>query len=45
MINARAELTIERPADEVWAYAADIGRHPQWMTVTTAEPARQTVSA
>jgi uncharacterized membrane protein len=37
MINARAELTIERPADEVWAYAADIGRLPQWMTVTTAE--------
>lgn len=37
MITARTELTIERPADEVWAYAADIGRHPEWMSVTSAE--------
>ncbi len=44
MITARAELTINRPADEVWAYAADIGRHPQWMTVTTAESLQGTGS-
>jgi uncharacterized membrane protein len=44
MINLRAELTIDRPADEVWAYAADIGRHPQWMTVTTAESLQGTGS-
>ena len=31
-----AELTIARPAHEVWAYAADIARHPDWMNVTDA---------
>ncbi|HET9520989.1 MAG TPA: SRPBCC family protein [Candidatus Limnocylindrales bacterium] len=28
--------TVARPADDVWAYAADIARHPEWMTVTDA---------
>lgn len=37
MIQARAEATIERPAEDVWAYAADIARHVDWMTVSTAE--------
>ena len=30
------EQTIARSADEVWAYAADIARHPEWMAVTDA---------
>lgn len=42
MITARSELTIDRPADEVWAYASDIARHPDWMTVTSAECLRGT---
>jgi uncharacterized protein YndB with AHSA1/START domain len=42
MITARTELTIERPADEVWSYAVDITRHPEWMNVTTAEVLRGT---
>lgn len=37
MIQAKAELTIDRPAEEVWAYAAEIRRHPEWMTVMSAE--------
>lgn len=28
--------TIGRPAAEIWAYAADIPRHTEWMTVTDA---------
>ena len=32
----QSELTIARPAHEVWAYAADITRHPDWMSVTDA---------
>ena len=35
MIRFETEQTIERPADEVWAYAADVARHPEWMGVTT----------
>jgi len=31
-----ATQTIARSADDVWAYAADIDRHPEWMTVTDA---------
>ena len=31
-----AEQTIERSAQDVWAYAADIVRHAEWMTVTDA---------
>ena len=30
------EQIIERSADDVWSYAADIGRHPEWMSVTDA---------
>jgi uncharacterized membrane protein len=30
------EQIIARSADDVWAYAADIARHPEWMTVTDA---------
>jgi uncharacterized membrane protein len=36
MIKSQTVQTIERSADEVWAYAADIVRHPEWMTVTDA---------
>ncbi|MGH2477605.1 MAG: SRPBCC family protein [Candidatus Limnocylindrales bacterium] len=36
MIEFNAEQTIDRPADEIWAYAADIGVHPQWMNVRDA---------
>jgi uncharacterized membrane protein len=31
-----SEETVARPPDDVWAYAADIARHPEWMTVTDA---------
>ena len=31
------EQTIARSAQDVWAYAADIVRHPEWMTVTDAQ--------
>ena len=31
-----AEQVIERSAQDVWAYAADIVRHAEWMTVTDA---------
>ena len=36
MIRFETEQTIARPAAEVWAYAADILRHPEWMGVTDA---------
>jgi uncharacterized protein YndB with AHSA1/START domain len=36
MIRFETERTIERSADDVWAYAADIVRHPEWMGVTDA---------
>jgi uncharacterized membrane protein len=36
MITFETEQTIDCSADEVWAYAADISRHPDWMTVTDA---------
>ena len=36
MISFATEQTIERSADDVWAYAADIVRHPEWMDVTAA---------
>ena len=31
-----SEQTIARSAEDVWAYAADILRHPEWMAVTEA---------
>jgi uncharacterized membrane protein len=36
MSKGVAEQTIARSAQEVWAYAADIVRHAEWMTVTDA---------
>ena len=36
MIRFESEQVIERSADDVWRYAADIGRHPEWMGVTDA---------
>src|SRR3972149_6894166 len=40
VITYRFEDTIERSADEVWAYAADITRHPEWMGVLDAQVIR-----
>jgi uncharacterized protein YndB with AHSA1/START domain len=37
MISTRFETTIARPPDEVWAYAADLRRHPEWMGIRDAE--------
>ena len=36
MITSQTEQTIERAAEDIWAYAADIARHPEWMGVTNA---------
>ena len=36
MSRFEAAVTIDRPAEEVWAYAADIARHPEWMSVSDA---------
>lgn len=36
MMTFQTQATIARPAGEVWAFAADILRHPQWMAVTDA---------
>jgi uncharacterized membrane protein len=36
MITSQTEQTIEHDATEIWAYAADIARHPEWMGVTDA---------
>ncbi len=35
-----SEQRIERSAQDVWVYAADIVRHPDWMTVTDARIVR-----
>jgi uncharacterized membrane protein len=40
MSKGVAEQTIARSAEDVWAYAADIGRHAEWMTVTDARVVR-----
>ena len=42
MIRTKTEQLIERPAAEIWAYAADVVRHPEWMTVTDARLMRGT---
>jgi uncharacterized membrane protein len=42
MIRSKTEQTIERPAADIWAYAADIVRHPEWMGVTDARLMRGT---
>jgi hypothetical protein len=36
MIKFEAEQTIDRSAHDIWAYAADIIRHPEWMGVIDA---------
>jgi uncharacterized protein YndB with AHSA1/START domain len=36
MANFEYTTTIERSPAEVWAYAADIGRHTEWMSVADA---------
>jgi uncharacterized membrane protein len=36
VIATKTEEIIERAAGEVWAYAADINRHPEWMNVANA---------
>jgi uncharacterized membrane protein len=36
MSKGVAQQTIARPAQDVWAYAAEIVRHAEWMTVTDA---------
>jgi uncharacterized membrane protein len=40
MSRFEADATIDRPADAVWEYAADILRHPDWMTVADAHVLR-----
>ena len=40
MIRYSVEETIERSADQVWAYAVDIDRHPEWMGVLDARVIR-----
>ena len=40
MSRFEAETTIDRPAESVWSYAADILRHPDWMTVASAQVVR-----
>jgi len=36
MTKSQTEQLIERSAEDVWAYAADVVRHPEWMGVTDA---------
>ena len=36
MITFETEQTIAASAEDVWTYAADIRRHPEWMGVTNA---------
>ncbi len=40
MTRFDAEATIDRSADAVWAYAADILQHPAWMSVADAHVLR-----
>ena len=42
MIRFETEQTIARSADDVWTYAADVLRHPEWMGVTDARIVRGT---
>jgi uncharacterized membrane protein len=44
MIRSQVNETIASSADEIWAYAADVGRHPEWMSVTDATLLRGTGS-
>lgn len=36
MIRFETEQSIDRPPADVWTYAADIRRHPEWMGVADA---------
>ena len=40
MSSSVSEQMIERSAQDVWVFAADIVRHPDWMTVTDARVVR-----
>jgi len=40
MIRSESEQTIARSAEDVWAYAADALRHPEWMSVADARVVR-----
>ncbi len=40
MIKFETEQTIARSAEDVWTYAADILRHPEWMSVADARVVR-----
>jgi uncharacterized protein YndB with AHSA1/START domain len=40
MRRFEASTMIDRPAGEVWAYAADIARHAEWMSVSDARALR-----
>jgi uncharacterized membrane protein len=42
VIRTKTEQLIEGPAAEIWAYAADILRHAEWMAVTDARLVRGT---
>ncbi len=37
MIRFKTQQTIARSASDIWTYAADILRHPEWMAVTNAQ--------
>ena len=36
MIKFESEQTIDRSAEDVWAYAADVMQHPKWMAIQDA---------
>ena len=36
MITSESEQTIDRSAEDIWAYAVDVSRHPTWMSVEDA---------
>jgi uncharacterized protein YndB with AHSA1/START domain len=40
MSRFECEATIARPAQDIWTYAADTLRHPDWMTVADARIVR-----
>ncbi|MEO8229592.1 MAG: SRPBCC family protein [Chloroflexota bacterium] len=42
MIRFESEQTIDRSAEDVWAYAADVTEHPKWMAVEDAAIVRGT---
>jgi uncharacterized membrane protein len=44
VVTTKTERVIDRAAAEVWAYAADIVRHPDWMSVSDARLLRGTGS-